>query len=103
MIMLPKSHLKPEFLIDTASSLQSLHKLVSSSQNSQFLDVLLTIPEEQLDDENKVMTWLKQKFRDSNVTEKKRLLKITDSMTLQFAWIQTLSDDEAIDLLEDKS
>ena len=63
----------------------------------------MTIPEEQLDDENKVMTWLKQKFRDSNVTGKTRLLQMTDKMTLRFVWIQTLSDDEAIDLLEDKS
>ena len=103
MIVLPKSLLRSEFLIDTASSLQLLHKLVSSSQNSQFLDVLLTIPEEQLDDENKVMTWLKQKFRDSNVTGKTRLLQITDNTTLRISWIQTLSDDEAVDLLEDKS
>ena len=63
----------------------------------------MTIPEEQLDDEIKVMTWLEQKFRDSNVTGKTRLLQITDKTTLRFAWIQTLSDDEAIDLLEDKS
>ena len=103
MIVLPKGLLRQEISIDFASSLSLLHQLVQSSQTSQFLDVLLTIPEEKLDDEIKVMTWLKQKFRDSNVTEKTRLFQITDNTTLRFAWIQTLSDDEAVDLLEDKS